>query len=83
MAQYLIEILGDKLDLSAVMNGDATKLPSPEGLKGKILVKVNANNANWMDEYINTDIVFQCGPVELWPLYLLYSHIYSICSSKP
>uniref|UniRef100_A0A674KEM5 Phosphoinositide phospholipase C n=1 Tax=Terrapene triunguis TaxID=2587831 RepID=A0A674KEM5_9SAUR len=39
MAQYLIEILGDKLDLSAVRNEDSTKLPSPESLKGKILVK--------------------------------------------
>ncbi|XP_018420633.1 PREDICTED: 1-phosphatidylinositol 4,5-bisphosphate phosphodiesterase eta-2 [Nanorana parkeri] len=39
MAQYLIEILGDKLDLSSMMNGDLTKLPSPENLKGKILVK--------------------------------------------
>ncbi|KAM9299139.1 1-phosphatidylinositol 4,5-bisphosphate phosphodiesterase eta-2 [Gastrophryne carolinensis] len=39
MAQYLIEILGEKLDLSSVMNGDPTKLPSPECLKGKILVK--------------------------------------------
>ncbi|XP_074790198.1 1-phosphatidylinositol 4,5-bisphosphate phosphodiesterase eta-2 isoform X5 [Natator depressus] len=39
MAQYLIEILGDKLDLSSVRNEDSTKLPSPESLKGKILVK--------------------------------------------
>ncbi|XP_069597728.1 1-phosphatidylinositol 4,5-bisphosphate phosphodiesterase eta-2 [Ranitomeya imitator] len=39
MAQYLTEILGDKLDLSTVVNGDFSKLPSPEGLKGKILVK--------------------------------------------
>uniref|UniRef100_K7F873 Phosphoinositide phospholipase C n=1 Tax=Pelodiscus sinensis TaxID=13735 RepID=K7F873_PELSI len=39
MAQYLTEILGDKLDLSSVHNEDPTKLPSPENLKGKILVK--------------------------------------------
>ncbi|XP_075695772.1 1-phosphatidylinositol 4,5-bisphosphate phosphodiesterase eta-2-like [Rhinoderma darwinii] len=39
MAQYLTEILGDQLDLSTVFNGDSTKLPSPETLKGKILVK--------------------------------------------
>ncbi|KAM9115937.1 1-phosphatidylinositol 4,5-bisphosphate phosphodiesterase eta-2 [Pangshura tecta] len=39
MAQYLTEILGDKLDLSSVRNEDSTKLPSPESLKGKILVK--------------------------------------------
>ncbi|NXB63023.1 PLCH2 phosphodiesterase, partial [Struthidea cinerea] len=39
MAQYLTEILGDKLDLSSVHNDDSTKLPSPASLKGKILVK--------------------------------------------
>ncbi|XP_075577634.1 1-phosphatidylinositol 4,5-bisphosphate phosphodiesterase eta-2 isoform X3 [Pelecanus crispus] len=39
MAQYLIEILGDKLDLSSVHSDDCTTLPSPASLKGKILVK--------------------------------------------
>ncbi|OCT72618.1 hypothetical protein XELAEV_18035599mg [Xenopus laevis] len=39
MALYLIEILGDKLNLSDVVNEDSAKLPSPESLKGKILVK--------------------------------------------
>ncbi|KAM4703197.1 1-phosphatidylinositol 4,5-bisphosphate phosphodiesterase eta-2 [Rhinophrynus dorsalis] len=39
MAQYLTEILGDKLNLSGVINEDVSKLPSPESLKGKILVK--------------------------------------------
>uniref|UniRef100_A0A8C5WC21 Phosphoinositide phospholipase C n=1 Tax=Leptobrachium leishanense TaxID=445787 RepID=A0A8C5WC21_9ANUR len=39
MAQYLTEILGDKLDLSNVFNEDSTKLPSPESLKCKMLVK--------------------------------------------
>ncbi|XP_047412175.1 1-phosphatidylinositol 4,5-bisphosphate phosphodiesterase eta-2 isoform X5 [Sciurus carolinensis] len=39
MAQYLTDILGDKLDLSSVSSEDATKLPSPQMLKGKILVK--------------------------------------------
>ncbi|NXF10051.1 PLCH2 phosphodiesterase, partial [Smithornis capensis] len=39
MAQYLTEILGDKLDLSSVHSEDSTKLPSPASLKGKILVK--------------------------------------------
>ncbi|KAG8434401.1 hypothetical protein GDO86_012681 [Hymenochirus boettgeri] len=39
MAQYLVEILGDKLNLSDIFNEDSTKLPSPESLKGKILVK--------------------------------------------
>ncbi|XP_033012283.1 1-phosphatidylinositol 4,5-bisphosphate phosphodiesterase eta-2 isoform X3 [Lacerta agilis] len=46
MAQYLIEILGDKLDLSSVSNEDPTKLPSPESLKGKILVKGKKLPAN-------------------------------------
>lgn len=40
MAQYLTDILGDKLDLSSVSSEDATMLPSPQMLKGKILVKV-------------------------------------------
>ncbi|XP_015266413.1 PREDICTED: 1-phosphatidylinositol 4,5-bisphosphate phosphodiesterase eta-2, partial [Gekko japonicus] len=46
MAQYLTEILGDKLDLSLVVNEDPTKLPSPESLKGKILVKGKKLPAN-------------------------------------
>lgn len=41
MAQYLTDILGDKLDLSSVSSEDATTLPSPQALKGKILVKVS------------------------------------------
>ncbi|XP_068604919.1 1-phosphatidylinositol 4,5-bisphosphate phosphodiesterase eta-2a [Brachionichthys hirsutus] len=39
MAQYLIEVLGDKLNLSNVTADAAGHLPSPETLKGKILVK--------------------------------------------
>nr|XP_046253914.1 1-phosphatidylinositol 4,5-bisphosphate phosphodiesterase eta-2a isoform X2 [Scatophagus argus]XP_046253915.1 1-phosphatidylinositol 4,5-bisphosphate phosphodiesterase eta-2a isoform X2 [Scatophagus argus] len=39
MAQYLIEILGDKLDLSKIKADASGHLPSPETLKGKILVK--------------------------------------------
>ncbi|XP_051282327.1 1-phosphatidylinositol 4,5-bisphosphate phosphodiesterase eta-2a isoform X3 [Dicentrarchus labrax] len=39
MAQYLIEILGDKLDLSNIKADESGRLPSPEILKGKILVK--------------------------------------------
>ncbi|XP_044092902.1 1-phosphatidylinositol 4,5-bisphosphate phosphodiesterase eta-2 isoform X3 [Neovison vison] len=39
MARYLTDILGDKLDLSSVSGEDATVLPSPQMLKGKILVK--------------------------------------------
>ncbi|XP_053136809.1 1-phosphatidylinositol 4,5-bisphosphate phosphodiesterase eta-2 isoform X1 [Hemicordylus capensis] len=46
MAQYLMEILGDKLDLSSVSNEDLTQLPSPENLKGKILVKGKKLPAN-------------------------------------
>lgn len=41
MARYLTDILGDKLDLSSVSGEDATVLPSPQMLKGKILVKVS------------------------------------------
>nr|KAF6268188.1 phospholipase C eta 2 [Myotis myotis] len=39
MAQYLTDILGDKLDLSSVSSEDASLLPSPQALKGKVLVK--------------------------------------------
>ncbi|KAG3281957.1 phospholipase C eta 2, transcript variant X2 [Ictidomys tridecemlineatus] len=46
MAQYLTDILGDKLDLSSVSSEDATKLPSPQMLKGKILVKGKKLPAN-------------------------------------
>uniref|UniRef100_A0A6Q2Y5D2 Phosphoinositide phospholipase C n=1 Tax=Esox lucius TaxID=8010 RepID=A0A6Q2Y5D2_ESOLU len=39
MAQYLVEVMGDKLDLSAVNVDEQGRLPSPDTLKGKILVK--------------------------------------------
>ncbi|NXT75705.1 PLCH1 phosphodiesterase, partial [Zapornia atra] len=39
IAQYLKEIFGDKLDLSSVITEDSRQLPSPQNLKGKILVK--------------------------------------------
>ncbi|XP_073723559.1 1-phosphatidylinositol 4,5-bisphosphate phosphodiesterase eta-2a [Misgurnus anguillicaudatus] len=39
MAQYLTEVLGDKLDISSVSTDSSELLPSPEELKGKILVK--------------------------------------------
>nr|XP_048721214.1 1-phosphatidylinositol 4,5-bisphosphate phosphodiesterase eta-1 isoform X5 [Caretta caretta] len=39
IAQYLKEIFSDKLDLSSVITGDSKQLPSPQSLKGKILVK--------------------------------------------
>ncbi|XP_008850866.1 1-phosphatidylinositol 4,5-bisphosphate phosphodiesterase eta-2 isoform X1 [Nannospalax galili] len=46
MAQYLTDILGDKLDLSSVSSEDTTMLPSPQMLKGKILVKGKKLPAN-------------------------------------
>ncbi|KAK2105674.1 1-phosphatidylinositol 4,5-bisphosphate phosphodiesterase eta-2 [Saguinus oedipus] len=46
MAQYLTDILGDKLDLSSVSSEDDTTLPSPQMLKGKILVKGKKLPAN-------------------------------------
>uniref|UniRef100_A0A803V8S7 Phosphoinositide phospholipase C n=1 Tax=Ficedula albicollis TaxID=59894 RepID=A0A803V8S7_FICAL len=39
IAQYLKDIFGDKLDLSSVNTEDPRQLPSPQDLKGKILVK--------------------------------------------
>uniref|UniRef100_A0A667WIU8 Phosphoinositide phospholipase C n=2 Tax=Myripristis murdjan TaxID=586833 RepID=A0A667WIU8_9TELE len=39
MAQYLVEILGDKLDLSNIKAHESDRLPSPQTLKGRILVK--------------------------------------------
>uniref|UniRef100_A0A8C9E7T4 Phosphoinositide phospholipase C n=1 Tax=Phocoena sinus TaxID=42100 RepID=A0A8C9E7T4_PHOSS len=39
IAQYLKGIFRDKLDLSSVDTGETKQLPSPQSLKGKILVK--------------------------------------------
>uniref|UniRef100_A0A8K9X752 Phosphoinositide phospholipase C n=1 Tax=Oncorhynchus mykiss TaxID=8022 RepID=A0A8K9X752_ONCMY len=39
MAQYLVEVMGDKLDLSAIKADERGRLPSPDTLKGKILIK--------------------------------------------
>uniref|UniRef100_A0AAV2M8A4 Phosphoinositide phospholipase C n=1 Tax=Knipowitschia caucasica TaxID=637954 RepID=A0AAV2M8A4_KNICA len=39
MAEYLKEVLQDKLDLSCVNAHEFRKLPSPEILKGKVLIK--------------------------------------------
>ncbi|XP_062889304.1 1-phosphatidylinositol 4,5-bisphosphate phosphodiesterase eta-2a [Mobula hypostoma] len=50
MAQYLLEILGDKLDVSSVHVDNVTQLPSPESLKGKILVKGKKLSANISDD---------------------------------
>ncbi|XP_078139568.1 1-phosphatidylinositol 4,5-bisphosphate phosphodiesterase eta-2 [Centroberyx gerrardi] len=46
MAQYLSEVLQDKLDLSTVNVNECKKLPSPEHLKGKVLVKGKKLPAN-------------------------------------
>ncbi|KAM8916437.1 1-phosphatidylinositol 4,5-bisphosphate phosphodiesterase eta-2 [Spinachia spinachia] len=46
MAQYLREVLQDKLDLSSVNVHEFKKLPSPEILKGKVLVKGKKLPAN-------------------------------------
>lgn len=40
MAEYLVDILGEKLDLSSVKADESGLLPSPDSLKSKILVKV-------------------------------------------
>ncbi|XP_046720714.1 1-phosphatidylinositol 4,5-bisphosphate phosphodiesterase eta-1 isoform X3 [Silurus meridionalis] len=39
IAQYLKELFKDKLDLGDILNKDSTQLPSPNSLKGKILIK--------------------------------------------
>ncbi|TRY66567.1 hypothetical protein DNTS_015935 [Danionella cerebrum] len=46
MAQYLMEVLQDKLDLSNINVNESRRLPSPEDLKGKILVKGKKLPAN-------------------------------------
>ncbi|XP_019747954.1 1-phosphatidylinositol 4,5-bisphosphate phosphodiesterase eta-2 [Hippocampus comes] len=46
MAEYLKEVLQEKLDLSNVNTHECKKLPSPEILKGKILVKGKKLPAN-------------------------------------
>ncbi|KAM7422803.1 hypothetical protein PAMA_010712 [Pampus argenteus] len=46
MAEYLKEVLQDKLDLSSVNVQECKKLPSPEMLKGKVLVKGKKLPAN-------------------------------------
>ncbi|XP_036386605.1 1-phosphatidylinositol 4,5-bisphosphate phosphodiesterase eta-2-like [Megalops cyprinoides] len=46
MAQYLVEVLQDKVDLSDVDMHECTRLPSPEMLKGKVLVKGKKLGAN-------------------------------------
>uniref|UniRef100_A0A671NXQ2 Phosphoinositide phospholipase C n=1 Tax=Sinocyclocheilus anshuiensis TaxID=1608454 RepID=A0A671NXQ2_9TELE len=46
MAQYLMEVLQEKLDLSNINVNESRRLPSPEVLKGKVLVKGKKLPAN-------------------------------------
>lgn len=48
IAQYLREIFGDKLDVGDVLTGESKTLPSPNSLKGKILIKVRTNTWMWL-----------------------------------
>ncbi|XP_026162090.1 1-phosphatidylinositol 4,5-bisphosphate phosphodiesterase eta-2 [Mastacembelus armatus] len=56
MAEYLKEVLQDKLDLSSVNAHECKKLPSPEILKGKILVKGKKLPANLDPEVEEGDV---------------------------
>ncbi|XP_041639526.1 1-phosphatidylinositol 4,5-bisphosphate phosphodiesterase eta-2 [Cheilinus undulatus] len=56
MAEYLKEVLQDKLDLSAVNVHECKKLPSPEILKGKVLVKGKKLPANLDPEAEEGDV---------------------------
>lgn len=62
MAQYLVEILGDKLDLSTANNEDPNQLPSPETLKGKILVKVIQDKIRQRSVLVGVPGSQDCGP---------------------
>uniref|UniRef100_A0A3B4ZS09 Phosphoinositide phospholipase C n=1 Tax=Stegastes partitus TaxID=144197 RepID=A0A3B4ZS09_9TELE len=48
MAEYLKEVLQDKLDLTNVNVHECKKLPSPEILKGKVLVKVQLSSVSML-----------------------------------
>ncbi|XP_066528426.1 1-phosphatidylinositol 4,5-bisphosphate phosphodiesterase eta-2 [Hoplias malabaricus] len=56
MAQYLTEVLQEKLDLSSVNVIESCQLPSPEILKGKILVKGKKLPANIDDNAEEGDV---------------------------
>jgi len=60
MAQYLTEILGDKLDVSAIKADESGRLPSPEALRGKILVKVKSE-LMMQDETSKVLMFRKCG----------------------
>lgn len=47
IAQYLRDILGDKLDVGGILNRDSATLPSPHSLRGKILIKVSLAQGCW------------------------------------
>ncbi|XP_071396928.1 1-phosphatidylinositol 4,5-bisphosphate phosphodiesterase eta-1 isoform X1 [Centroberyx affinis] len=51
IAQYLREILGDKLDLGNTLSRDSRTLPSPHSLQGKILIK-----GKRLPAYLSADI---------------------------
>lgn len=44
IAQYLREIFRDKLDVEDVLSRDSKTLPSPQSLRGKILIKVRLSH---------------------------------------
>lgn len=48
IAQYLREIFADKLDVGDALRRESITLPSPNSLKGKILIKVRTNQ--WKDD---------------------------------
>uniref|UniRef100_UPI003AAE598C 1-phosphatidylinositol 4,5-bisphosphate phosphodiesterase eta-1 n=1 Tax=Centroberyx gerrardi TaxID=166262 RepID=UPI003AAE598C len=51
IAQYLREILGDKLDVGDTLGRDSRTLPSPHSLQGKILIK-----GKRLPAYLSADI---------------------------
>lgn len=48
IAQHLKEIFGDKLDVEEALNKDPKQIPSPNSLKGKILLKVQREPAPFL-----------------------------------
>ncbi|KFQ40456.1 1-phosphatidylinositol 4,5-bisphosphate phosphodiesterase eta-1, partial [Mesitornis unicolor] len=82
IAQYLKEIFDDKLDLSPVTTGDSRQLPSPQNLKGKILVKgkklpyslgADAEEGEVSDEDSADEIEDDC---KLKPCYVRFLHVF-------
>ncbi|ELK25546.1 1-phosphatidylinositol-4,5-bisphosphate phosphodiesterase eta-1 [Myotis davidii] len=52
IAQYLKGIFQDKLDLTSIDPGETKQLPSPQSLKGKILVKNNGTTEHQVESFI-------------------------------